>query len=128
MRRALSYALILLAALAANAAQARSATLILVNGKIWTENPKQPEAEAIAIEANRVLEVGSSEAIRKLAGPDCKIVDLGGRRVVPGFNDAHVHFISGGDYLIGVHLDDANSVEELRRRMGDYARKLRAVG
>ena len=124
MRGALSYALILLAALAAHTAHGHSATLILVNGKIWTENPGQPEAEAIAIEGNRILEVGSSQAIRKRAGPDCKIVDLGGRRVVPGFNDSHVHFISGGDYLIGVHLDDANSVEEFRRRIGDYARKL----
>jgi predicted amidohydrolase YtcJ len=115
---------VLLAVFGMNAAEGHAATLVLLNGRIWTENPRQPEAEAIAIEGNRILQVGSSQAMRQLAGPDCKIVDLGGRRVVPGFNDSHVHFIAGGDYLIGVHLDGADSVEEFRRRIGDYARNL----
>jgi hypothetical protein len=66
--------------------------LILVHGTIWTENPRQPEAEAVAIQGNRIVEVGESEAILKLAGPKTKVIDLKGRRVVPGFNDAHVHF------------------------------------
>jgi len=118
------FAIILVAALSANTAQGRSATLILLDGKIWTENPREPQAEAIAIEGNQILSVGSSAAIRKLAGPDCKIIDLGGRRVVPGFNDSHVHLISGGDGLISVRLEDANSLDELRRRLGDYAKSL----
>src|SRR3954469_25535412 len=83
MRRAICFAAILVAALAAPGAQGRSATLILLNGRLWTENPRQPEAEAIAIEGNQILSVGSSAAIRKLAGPDCRIIDLGGRRAVP---------------------------------------------
>jgi predicted amidohydrolase YtcJ len=115
---------ILLAALTTNVAQGRSPTLILLNGKVWTENPRQPEAQAVAIEGSRILAVGSSDAIRKLAGPDCKIIDLGGRRVVPGFNDSHVHLLGGGDSLISVRLGDANSVDEFRRRMGDYAKSL----
>jgi predicted amidohydrolase YtcJ len=114
----------LLAALVANSAPGQSATLILVNGKIWTENPKQPESEAIAIEGNRILALGPSASIRKTAGPNCQIVDLGGRRVVPGFNDSHVHFLAGGDSLISVQLRDAASAEELRRRIGDYAKSL----
>jgi predicted amidohydrolase YtcJ len=115
---------VLLAALTANAAQAQSATLILVNGRIWTENPRQPEAEAIALEGNRVIAVGSLEAIRKSAAPGCQLIDLGGRRVVPGFNDAHVHLLGGGDALVSVQLHDASSAEEFRRRIGDYARTL----
>lgn len=115
---------IFLAALTTNVAQGRSPTLILLNGKVWTENPRQPEAQAVAIEGSRILAVGSSDAIRKLAGPDCKIIDLGGRRVVPGFNDSHVHLLGGGDSLISVRLGDANSVDEFRRRMGDYAKSL----
>jgi predicted amidohydrolase YtcJ len=70
------------------------------------------------------MHVGSSANIRKLAGPECKVIDLGGRRVLPGFNDAHVHFLTGGDSLISVRLGDAGSVEEFRRRIGDYARSL----
>jgi predicted amidohydrolase YtcJ len=117
-------AILLLGVLAAAAAQGQSPTLILVNGQIWTENPKQPEAEAIAIDGKLILSVGSSADIRKLAGPDCRIIDLGGRRAVPGFNDSHVHFIGGGDSLAGVQLGDANSAAEFRRRIGDFAKGL----
>src|SRR5215469_7186687 len=113
-----------LGALAANAAQGQSATLILVNGRIWTENPQQPESEAIAIEGNRIIAAGSSAAMRKLAAPGGQIIDLGGRRVVPGFNDSHVHLIAGGDALVSVQLRDAASADEFRRRIGDYARTL----
>src|SRR5581483_3787378 len=107
-----------------NAAQSRAATLILLNGKVWTENPRQPESEAVAVEGNLILAVGTSAAMRKLAGPDCRIIDLAGRRVVPGFNDSHVHFIDGGSSLISVRLGDADSAAELRRRLGEYARSL----
>jgi predicted amidohydrolase YtcJ len=120
----LCYAVMLLVVLAVNTAQGRSATLILLNGRVWTENPKQPESEAIAIDGNLIISVGSSATIRKLAGADCKIIDLGGRRVVPGFNDAHVHFLTGGDSLISVQLGDVNSAREFRRRIGDYAKSL----
>lgn len=104
-------------------AHGQRATLVLLNGKIWTENPKLPEAEAIAIADGRVVAVGSSAAMRKLAGPHCQVVDLGGRRVVPGFNDSHVHFLSGGSALSGVQLADAASPAELRRRIAEFARK-----
>jgi predicted amidohydrolase YtcJ len=115
---------IVLGALAAGAARAQSATLILVNGRIWTENPQQPESEAVAIGGNRILAVSSSADIRKLAAPGCQVIDVGGRRVVPGFNDAHVHLLQGGDSLAGVQLRDAASADEFRRRIGDYAKTL----
>ena len=124
MRSGFCYSAVLLAALATAALPAWPATLILVNGRIWTENPRQPEAEAVAIDGNRIVAVGSSAAIRKLAAAGVQIVDLGGRRVVPGFNDAHVHFLDGGDALACVQLRDAASAEEFRRRIGDYARSL----
>jgi predicted amidohydrolase YtcJ len=113
---------VLLAGLGANTAQGNSATLILLNGRIWTENPRQPETQAVAIEGNRILAVGASAAMRTLGGPGCRIIDLEGRRVVPGFNDSHVHLLAGGDYLISVQLGDVSSVDEFRRRIGDYAK------
>ncbi len=98
------------------------ADLVLVHGKIWTENPKQPEVEAVAIQGNRIMGVGDSESILKLAGPNTKVVDLKGRRVVPGFNDAHVHFYMGGDGITSVKLLGAVSAEEFRKRIAEFAR------
>jgi predicted amidohydrolase YtcJ len=98
------------------------ADLVLVRGKIWTENPKQPEVEAVAIQGNRIVGVGDSESILKLAGPTTKVVDLKGHRVVPGFNDAHVHFYMGGDGITSVQLLGAASTEEFRKRIAEFAR------
>jgi predicted amidohydrolase YtcJ len=124
LRRRICCAVIFLPLASVGLTQAQTATLILINGKIWTENPRLPESQAIAIEGQRILAVGSSATIRKLAGPKCKIVDLQGRRVLPGFNDSHVHFLAGGSSLIAVQLGDANSADEFRRRIRDYAKSL----
>jgi predicted amidohydrolase YtcJ len=124
VQRLIGYGVICLLALISGLARAQTATLILLNGRVWTENPHLPESEAIAIDGPRILAVGRSTDIRKLAGPRCRIIDLQGRRVVPGFNDSHVHFLGGGNSLISVQLSDANSAEEFRRRIGDYAKSL----
>jgi predicted amidohydrolase YtcJ len=108
--------------IAAGCAQAQTVSLLLLNGKVWTENAAQPEAEAVALSGNHILAVGTTEAMRKWAGPQTRIVDLQGRRLLPGFNDAHVHFLDGGNTLISVKLDDADSPAEFRRRIGDYAK------
>lgn len=105
-------------------ASCAKADLILIHGKIWTENPLQPEAEAVAVQENRILAVGDSDIVLKLAGPKTRVVDLLGRRVVPGFNDAHVHFYAGGDGLVGVQLRDATSPGEIRKRIREFARSL----
>jgi hypothetical protein len=97
------------------------ATLVLVNGHVWTENPAQPEAEAVAVYGNRILRVGTSEEVRRLAGPPTRVIDLHGRRVVPGFNDAHVHFAIGGQVLANVQLLDAASQAEFRARIARFA-------
>jgi len=98
------------------------ADLVLVHGKIWTENPKQPEVEAVAIQGSRIVGVGDSESILKLAGPTTRVVNLKGHRVVPGFNDAHVHFYMGGDGITSVQLLGAVSAEEFRKRIAEFAR------
>jgi len=71
-----------------------TADVILVNGKVWTVNRAQPEAEALAVWRGRILQVGTTADIRALAGPPTKVIDLRGRRVLPGFHDSHVHFHS----------------------------------
>jgi imidazolonepropionase-like amidohydrolase len=64
-----------------------------VNGVVWTAVPNQPTAAALAIRGDRIILVGSDAEVRALAGSGTKIVDLGGRLVVPGFNDAHWHLV-----------------------------------
>ena len=95
--------------------------LIAINGKIWTEDTKQPEVEAIAVRDHRIVATGSSAAISQLAGTGTRVIDLRGRRVVPGFNDAHVHFFWGGQGLASVQLRDATSEAEFRKRIADFA-------
>jgi hypothetical protein len=66
--------------------------LILFNGKLWTQDPRFPDATAVAVQAGRILAVGSDADILALAGPGTQMIDLGGRRVLPGLTDAHFHF------------------------------------
>jgi predicted amidohydrolase YtcJ len=98
--------------------------LILVNGKIWTVNKDQPEAEAVAVWRDRIVAVGPSASIRSLAGPETKIVDLHGERVVPGFYDSHIHLLGSGQRLSQVALKDAANEAEFGRRISEFNRKL----
>jgi predicted amidohydrolase YtcJ len=96
--------------------------LVAMHGKVWTENPRQPEAEAFAVTGHRIAAVGSDVEIEKLVGRNTRVIDLQGRRVVPGFNDAHVHFFWGGQSLASVQLRDVTSRQQFSQRVGDYAR------
>ena len=100
------------------------ADLIITNAAVRTLQESRPAAEAIAIHANRILAVGSSEEIAALAGPKTRVVDGRDRLVLPGFNDAHVHFLAGGFAVTNVDLRTAQSTEEMARRLGQYASRL----
>jgi len=97
---------------------------IFANARVWTGDAAQPAAEAFAVAGDRIVAVGSDTGVRKLAGSRTEIVDLGGRRVVPGFNDAHWHLPARR----GARLDNAGSVEVIQQRLIDYARSLPATG
>lgn len=101
-----------------------SATLLLVDGKIWTEDPAHPEVEAVAIDGNRIIATGTTAEMLALAGPATRIVRLNGRRALPGFNDAHVHVMVGGEDELGVHLTSAKSAAEFRERIAAYAKTI----
>ncbi len=101
-----------------------SADLLLLNGKIWIVNNKQPEAEAVAVLGNRIIAVGTSKDLRPLIGRQTRVVDLQGRRVVPGFNDAHVHFFNGGAGLASVQLRDAKTPQEFANHLAAFAAKI----
>ncbi|MGC2161827.1 MAG: amidohydrolase [Silvibacterium sp.] len=95
--------------------------LLLLHGKVWTCDPHMPVAEAIAIANGRIAAVGSSDELAAFAGPNTKVFDLAGRLVLPGFNDAHVHFYIGGDALTGIDLRNVRSPGEFREAVRRFA-------
>ena len=76
----------------------------------------------MAISGHRIFAVGTTEEIERLRQENTKVLDLEGRRVVPGFNDAHVHFFWGGQGLTSVQLLDVTSREQFKKRIAEYAR------
>jgi predicted amidohydrolase YtcJ len=98
--------------------------VIVVNARIHTVDRARPAAEAVAICGETIANVGSSADIRRLAGPRTRIIDAAGRRVVPGFNDAHVHLIRGAQEIVGVDLRRANDPADLARRLREHAARL----
>lgn len=87
-------------------------TLILTNGHIWTGIDATTFEEAIAITGNTITQVGNSETIEALAGKETQIIDLQGKLVTAGFNDAHIHFLSGSLGLTEVELSSTLTLEE----------------
>ncbi len=103
---------------------AQTPDLILVNGKLWTGATQPAQAQAVACADGKILAAGASNDIRKLAGPNTRVIDLGGKLVTPGFNDSHVHFFEGGRHRASVQLRDARSEVEFRDRIAAFARDL----
>jgi len=97
--------------------------LIVVNARIRTMDARGIIAEALAVRDGRIAAVGTSKSIRALAGLSTRIVDAQGRLVVPGFNDSHVHFITGGLQLSQVDLRDAKSPGEFAARIAAFVPK-----
>jgi len=97
------------------------ASLILVNGRIYTMNPAQPWADAVAIRGNRIAAVGTKVDLLHLKGPRTQIENLQGGFLTPGLIDSHVHFLDGGRYLRNVALRDATTLAEVTRRVAQYA-------
>lgn len=97
--------------------------LVLHNGAIWTVGDSVPEAEALAIGAGRIIAVGTSREMLALAGARTRKVDLGGKRVTPGFHDAHAHPAeSGVDHLRNVACDKT-SIAAIQRDIRERAAK-----
>src|SRR5213075_2208899 len=93
------YFLVLVTALYTNAEPKPSATLIITNAAVYTVDKQHPKADAVAAIGDRIVAVGSSAEIDLWRGPDTKVIDAGGKLLLPGFDDSHVHFISGGAQL-----------------------------
>ena len=90
------------------------AGLVIVNGQVLTADRSNPRAEAVAIRAGKVAAVGSNDEARQ-AAPDAQVIDAAGRTVLPGFVDAHNHFLATGESLgmADVRYPKVASVEDL---------------
>jgi len=126
LKLTLAITLILMATnLSTNSApNALAPDIIVVNGVVHTMDPRQPLAEALAIYKNQIVAVGTNKEIRALAGNTTRVIDARERLVLPGFNDAHTHFLTGGFQLSSVDLRDANSPQEFAERIRTFASKL----
>src|SRR5262245_50180878 len=117
-------AMVLVCALAAACARpARlAADLVITRANVWTGDPAQPAATALAVIGDRIVDVGGADAMERWRGSQMMVIDAEGRRVLPGFNDSHVHFVDGGTQLDSVDLKDADTPQEFARRIGARAR------
>ena len=102
---------------------ARRVTLVLTNGKVFTSDTRGTVAEAVAVEGNRIVAVGTSREIASRYSAE-RTIDLRGRLVTPGFNDAHIHFLGGGLSLLRVNLNGARTLAEAKARVAARVREV----
>ena len=100
--------------------------LAIVNARVWTGDQRRPWADAVLVRGERIEAVGSSAEVKKRAGSSTRTLDARGMMVVPGFVDAHVHFLDGGFALSSVQLRDARTKAEFIARIRDFARTVPA--
>jgi predicted amidohydrolase YtcJ len=93
-----------------------------INGKVFTVNENQAYTEAIVVEGNKIIFTGSTKDARLQIDGSTDVIDLNGKLVVPGFNDSHLHFTSGGDYLLGINLRPALSKEDFVYILKEYVK------
>src|SRR5436190_14935671 len=101
-----------------------TADLIVHNGKIATLAPANTEARAAAVSGGRFAAVGDDADVLKLRGPNTQVIDLGGRRVIPGLNDSHLHLIRGGlSYNLELRWDGVPSLADALRMLKEQAKR-----
>ena len=123
LSRAIAWLGLLLSAIGVWSQSKPTADLIVTNANVWTVDSKLPRAQAVAIIGERIVAVGSQADVQGWRGASTRVIDAGGKLVLPGFNDAHVHFVSGGQQLDAVDLNDATSAEEFVKRVAQQASK-----
>jgi len=112
-----------LASVCAATVAGQSADLVIRNANVHTVSSTKSTAASIAVVGNKIVAVGSDSDTKSWIGPSTRVIDAKGKVVVPGFNDAHVHFLETGAQLSSVDLRDAKSPEEFVRRIKEFAAK-----
>ena len=102
---------------------AQTADVVVTNAKVWT-GAANSDAQSIAVIGERIIAVGSNSDTKAMVGSRTRVIDAGGKLIVPGFNDAHVHFLETGQQLSAVDLRSAKTPQEFVQRIKDFASKL----
>lgn len=108
---------LVLGAFTRSGGQESSADLVLVNGTIYTGDPALGRVEALAIKGEIITAAGTRHEIEHWVGPHTRVLDLQGRFVMPGFNDAHVHMASAGRAKLTLDFTGVRSLAEMQQRM-----------
>ena len=96
--------------------------LILTNARVLTMDAGYPRAGAVALRAGRIAAVGAPGEIEAMAGPATRVVDMGGRTVLPGFHESHMHLFAGGAEMTHLQLGGVRGLPALAARVQDWAR------
>jgi predicted amidohydrolase YtcJ len=88
---------------------------VFINGGVYTLNPAEPWAQAVAIVEKRVHMVGGNAEVEKLIGPQTVVIDLKNRMLMPSFGDSHIHLLFGGDSISRCDLNYVEASAEIRR-------------
>src|SRR5713226_7417766 len=126
LRAILRSLVVLLCAASISRAQGRivePADIIVVHGRVYTEDPKQPWAQAVAIHHGKIVAVGDDPVVEKLRRPGTKVIDAAGHLVLPGFVDCHIHFLDGAFSLRRANLEGAKDAADIQQRLREYAAK-----
>ncbi|MCS6885231.1 MAG: amidohydrolase [Acidobacteriota bacterium] len=97
------------------------ADIIFTNCVVYTVNPRQPRAEAVATKGDRIVYVGSAEGASLLKGPKTKVIDLKGKAVYPGFTDSHCHLRGIGERELSLNLEGTKSLREMLERVKEHS-------
>ncbi|MBM3293531.1 MAG: amidohydrolase [Candidatus Aminicenantes bacterium] len=98
-----------------------AAETVVTNARIYTMNTAQPWAEAAAVKDGCYLYVGSAKEAKRYRSKETQVIDAGGRLVLPGFMDSHVHFVGGSASLARVDLSGTKTVQEIQERIRRFA-------
>ena len=120
---ALLVVLLLAVPVSAQSAKPREADLVFRNGAVYTMDAARSWASAVAVANGRIVYVGTDKGAEAWTGPRTKVVDLGGRMVLPGFEDSHVHPVEGGIDLGRCVLNDFTTEKQILDAVADYAAK-----
>lgn len=101
------------------------ADIIFINGVIWTANDNLQEVEAMAIKLDTIMAVGTTAEIEKMKGKFTQVIDLKNKFITPGFIDAHVHLLMGGNSLLSVQLRDVKSPQEFSKKIKEFASSIK---
>lgn len=124
MKNVISSLVLCLGLISVTTAQGVPADLVITNANVQTIDQKRPQARSVAVIGDRIVAVGTDADTKGLIGPKTRVIDAKGKLVIPGFNDAHVHFMETGMQLSSVDLRDAKSPQEFVARIKAFAANL----